>query len=373
MSDRQRAGKRKRKRKLPSWTHAPVYQAVRMVSGAMHVLGPDRAGGAMAALGSAYASLPMNRGRLDRARENIRWCFPEFDAERVERYARQSYRHLFTLAAEISLAPRVLTVGSYSRHVEFGDVEPALREALQDHPILLVTGHTGNWEVLGYALAMLGFPISAVYRPLDMAPVDRWVRQTRERRGLMLLDKFGAAMKLPSVMERHELVGFIADQNAGDRGMFVPFFGRLASAYKTIGVMAMRYNAAVVCGQALRVGEDGQTGATSDFRYKVQLYDTILPDAWAGRPDPLFYITARYRRAIEEMVRRAPEQYLWMHRYWKSRPRHERRGEAFPDRLRDKLAELPWMDGPMLDRIVERSACDAEEFARRPAGRARGD
>ena len=78
----------------------------------------------------------------------------------------------------------------------------------------------------------------------------------------------------------------------------------------------------------------------------------ITPEDWEGQPDPLFYVTARYNRAIETMIRAAPEQYLWLHRRWKSRPRHEREGRPMPDRLRAKLRALPWMTPSELDRIV---------------------
>ncbi len=88
-----------------------------------------------------------------------------------------------------------------------------------------------------------------------------------------------------------------------------------------------------------------------------------MPEAWADHPDPLFYITARYRRALEQMVRRAPEQNLWLHRYWKSRPRHERLGKPFPASLREKLETLPWLSDRDIARIEEHSERDARLLA----------
>ncbi|MEO1130785.1 MAG: lysophospholipid acyltransferase family protein, partial [Planctomycetota bacterium] len=241
-------------------------------------------------------------------------------------------------------------------------------------------GHCGNWELLGYTLAVLGFPLHALYRPLDLKPLDRWIYRTRSHRGLTLIDKFGAAKVLPRVVTSGAPTGFIADQNAGDRGLFVPFFGRLASSYKTIALLAMRYEIPIVCGQAMRLSglsadraEDGADGVALDstgarrraqiFKYRLVIPDVIYPHEWKDQPDPQFYITARYRRAIEQMVRHAPEQYLWMHRYWKSRPRHEHLGRPFPDRLRDKIAALPWTTDEDIERLVERSARDAADLA----------
>jgi len=178
-------------------------------------------------------------------------------------------------------------------------------------------------------------------------------------------------------------VGVIADQNAGDRGLFVPFFGRLASTYKSIGFMALQYDAPIVCGQARRLvmprdasGDEGRwdevgpshTIGFADwtgepFRYRVDVIDIIYPEQWKAQPDPLFYVTARYRKALEKMVEAAPEQNLWLHRYWKSRPRHERLGKPFPAELKEKLRSLPWMTEEEMGRIEEWSARDAATVA----------
>ena len=93
------------------------------------------------------------------------------------------------------------------------------------------------------------------------------------------------------------------------------------------------------------------------------MVDVIKPEDWAGQPDPLFYVTARYRRAIEMAVRRAPEQYLWMHRYWKSRPRHERLGRPIPPALLDKVRQLPWITEADIAQITEWSERDTRQFA----------
>src|SRR5690606_12694079 len=144
-------------------------------------------------------------------------------------------------------------------------------------PCILVTGHCGNWEVIGYALGLLGFRVHALYRPLDMRAADRWIREVRSARGLYLLDKFGAMRQTPGIMARGEMLGFVADQNAGGRGMCVPFFDRLASPYKSIGLLAMQHRAPIVCGQALRIGAHGpdipEAIRDQAFRYRIHVED----------------------------------------------------------------------------------------------------
>jgi len=325
-------------------------------------------------MGRAFARMPFNRKRLLRATDHLHLACPEFDeAERIE-HAVRSYEHLFMLAVEVTFAPRLMSEDAWIRHAELDNIAVGLRTILSGRPAILITGHCGNWELLGYTMALLGFPMHALYRPLDNRPLDNWVRQTRSRRGLMLLDKFGALKQIPGLLPAGAPIGFVADQNAGDRGMFVPFFGRLASTYKSIGMLAYHFGASIVVGQARRLGWNGRedrpvregfasphTGEA--IRYRIEIEDAIHPEHWAEQPDPFYYMAARYRRAIERMILRAPEQYLWMHRMWKSRPRHERLNRPFPANLRRKLASLPWMTADELDRIVERSDLDRRFLA----------
>jgi len=339
-----------------------AYAGARAACAAVNMAGVDRAGRVMAALGGAVGRAPWNKARLRRARENIAWCFPEWDERRVARCADSAYRHLFALGAEIALSPRIVARGGWSGRIDVGSLGGTIPALFSDGPCLLVTGHCGNWELLGGWIAGFDLPLAALYRPLDNRWLDRWVRRTRAARGVRLIDKFGAMESLPAIVSDGGALGFIADQNAGERGLFVPFFDRLASTYKSIGLLAMRFEAPIVCGQARRIGGDLEAPSW-DARYRIDVLDIIRPDDWVDQPDPLFYITARYRRAIEMMVRAAPEQHLWLHRYWKSRPRHEREGRPFPASLRAKIESLPWMTEPQARRIVSRS----EEDARRAA------
>lgn len=356
---------RKRKR-LPTFLHTPVYLALRAVFAGLGALPPDGLADAARGLARRYARAPFNRARFARAIDNLAVAFPDWKLEQRREMATRAYEHLFTLAAETATLPRLLSTDGWAHHVELGEVAGAVDRLMHDRPVILITGHCGNWELLGYTMSVLDFPVHALYRPLDLKPLNDWVKRSRARSGLILVDKFGAGDDLPDILGAGGAPGFVADQNAGDRGLFVPFFGRLASAYKSIGLLALHTGASIVCGTARRLEGRGSAGGRGPG-YRLELGDTIDPADWQGQPDPLFYITARYRRAIEGLVRRAPDQYLWMHRYWKSRPRHERMGRPFPEALREKLAALPWMTDEELAGIVERSERDGTAMVRPPS------
>ena len=121
------------------------------------------------------------------------------------------------------------------------------------------------------------------------------------------------------MLEKNGIVGFTADQNAGKKGIFVDFFGRKASAYKSIALLAMQFEVPVIIGYARRVGDR--------FRFRCGAQDIIYPEDWKSQEDPLRYITQRYTRAIEDFIRVEPDQYLWVHRRWKTRPKGEVAGK----------------------------------------------
>lgn len=351
------------------WTprDAALYAVIRAVVAGLGALPVHGNMAIMRGLAGAFVDSPFNKKRVNRAEENLRWCFPDWTEDQIRQGSVDAYKHLFSLAAEAIATPSRITPERWGHYIELGNVSEGLRVLLKRPPCILITAHCGNWEVIGYALGLLGFRVHALYRPLDMRAADRWVREVRSARGLYLVDKFGAMRQTPGIMARGEMLGFTADQNAGSRGLFVPFFDRLASTYKSIGLIAMQHNAPIVCGQAIRIGREGQnvpdTLSEQAFRYKIHVEDIILPEEWADQPDPLYYISARYRYAIERMVLRNPKQNLWMHRYWKARPPHEQAGKPFPDRLRAKIEALPWMTPERIERLVNKSAQDAADLA----------
>jgi KDO2-lipid IV(A) lauroyltransferase len=353
--------------------------AIRAVAALPLTLPVGMATGVARAAARAFATSRINRKKFPRATSNLKDAFPDLPKERVRELAIGSYEHLFQLGIEVLYSPRLLTEDGFQRHLDIRALSGAARAMIEGGPCILISGHVGNWELIGYSVSMLGFPMHAVYRPLDLKPLDRWVRETRERQGLTLVSKFGAVRALPPVLAAGQPIGLVADQNGGDRGVFTPFFGRLASTYKSIGILAMQSKAKIICGYARRLtpGEPDPDGGTdrmdpfrtgqASMRYTAEVVDIFGPEEWANHPDPLYYLTARYRRAMEIMVRRSPEQYLWMHRIWRSRPHHERADKPFPAALKEKLRTLPWMTDAQIDQIVDRSDRDrARAHGREP-------
>jgi len=324
---------------LTNWSQ---YLALRLATAGLHMFSVDRNLASARAMGAAMYRFDHKHRK--RAIYNIRLALPDLSDHDVERIARASMQHFLQLGIEVLFTPRLLQLDTWADRLEVGNIRESLDLVLSDRPVIMATPHFGNWEVLGYAMALLGIDLSAVARPIDNPLVNDYLLGVRQRKGMKIITKWGASEVMTDVLQRGGTLGFIADQNAGDKGMFVPFMGRLASTYKSIGLLAIRYNAPVICGGAHRIG--------NRFEYEFHIQDIIYPEQWAEQDDPLFYLTARYNRAMEQLILRYPEQYLWIHRRWRSRPRHERLGKPMPKALRRKLETLPWMDQPLMDRLL---------------------
>jgi len=249
-----------------------------------------------------------------RALEHLRRSFPNWPEEKYHRIAKASMRNLVYLGLEVLFTTRLITPGRWRRHIKLTNQAENVRLLVErKSPLVYVSGHFGNWEVVGYNLAALGFPIYAVARRLDNPYVDKYIMGVRQNRGMTIVDKKNVMDVVPEVLARRGAVGFIADQDAGRKGLFVNFFGRPASTYKAIGLFAMQYQAPIIVGYGRRLDEE--------YHFEIGIQRIIYPREWADKPDPLRWITQEYTKALEDVIRTAPEQYLWVHRRWKHRPK----------------------------------------------------
>lgn len=258
----------------------------------------------------------VDKKHRDRALGNLRRSFPDMPQRQREEMARRSMQQLFMLFIEVLFTTRLIHLDTWAKYVQLSNFGDTVKLMLaRNQPLLMLTGHYGNWEILGYVLATLGFNTTSIARPLDNPYVNDWLLGVRERKGQRIIAKKGATEEVTDILAAGGIVCFIADQNAGTKGIFVDFFGRKASTYKSIGLLAMEYKAPVIVGYARRVDDR--------FHFEVGVQDVIWPKDWEHVDDPLRYITQRYTKAIEDFVANDPGQYLWVHRRWKTRPKGE--------------------------------------------------
>lgn len=263
--------------------------------------------------GLARLAFRFNRRHRRVALDNLRLAYPHRTEEERRELVRETYRHFCRMVVEMVFLPRKLQTRAWRRWIDLPQGEATVRALLADRPTLIVTGHYGNWEMAGYALALFGFKTYAVARPLDNPWLDDLVRRFRRKTGQELLNKKGDFERTERILKGGGIVCTLGDQDAGQGGLFVDFFGRPASTHKAIALLAIHHDAQILVAAARRVGPL--------LRYRLEVTDLIDPRDYAEAPGAVKAITQRFTSAFERLVRLDASQYLWLHRRWKHQPK----------------------------------------------------
>lgn len=259
-------------------------------------------------------------GELDRrhlaiAAGNLRHAFPEWDEGRVLRTARAVYTHFGSVLLDL-LWMEGRTPDRLRSLLEVRGPEHVERGMAAGRGALLVTAHIGNWELHGVAHGLLFGPIHVVARPLDNPLLDRRLCALRTMAGNTVLYKQRALARILRALREGGAVAILIDQNVqpGD-GIFVDFFGRPAATTTVAAALAVKNGCALVpC----------RTELLPDGRYRIAYQPAVEWSPSGDRQADIACLTQRLTRTIEDWVRETPEQWLWMHRRWKTRPPGER-------------------------------------------------
>ncbi|MGH9413761.1 MAG: lysophospholipid acyltransferase family protein [Terriglobales bacterium] len=245
-------------------------------------------------------------------RRNLALAFPEMPEDERGRILRELYRHLGRQMAEFCLFPRDRREDLAALMPTVG-LEHYLEAKARGKGVLVLTGHLGAWELASFGHSLAGYPMRFIVRPLDNQPLDALVNHYRGLHGNLPISKRGFARGLLEAMQAGQTVGVLLDQNSSPpQGVFVPFFGIPACTAAGPAKIALRTGAAVVPGFAVWEARQG--------RY-VLYFEPALELASTGNEDAdVVEHTAIFNAVLERWIRRYPEQWLWVHRRWKTRP-----------------------------------------------------
>lgn len=306
--------------RAPTLAHRVEYGALRSVIGILGAMRWRRAVRAGAAIGRlAYQPFGIRRGVVE---SQIAAALPEASDREVRSIARGAFEHLGRVTVETALLSRVDPgwVLELFESVEGWDVVERLRA--RERGLIMVTGHLGNWELGGAYIAARGVPLDVVARRMGNPLFDGYLTRTRRRLGMAVVRDRDAVRRTPRTLRAGGAVAFLTDQAGLNlASTFVPFFGRPAKTPRGPAVFALRLDAPVVFGTALRL----PTG-----RYRLAFEEVAVPES-GDRDRDVDELVARYTHKLEKWVRVAPEQYFWQHRRWKRQP------EDTPEELRDPV------------------------------------
>jgi Kdo2-lipid IVA lauroyltransferase/acyltransferase len=263
----------------------------------------DRVGGAA---GVAGYRLGIKRSTVE---SNIGLAFPEASAEWVRATAAAAYRHLgreTLMMLRLSWMSREEVI---ERTRIINEARPAADYA-KGNGVVVVTGHIGNWEIGGAAIAARGYRLVAVAKRAANPLFYQRIMAARARLGVDVIDFADATRPGLRALRAGKVLALAADQHAGRSGVWVPFFGRPASTFRGPAIMALRTGAPLYLAVSLR---------RPDGTYEVTL-DPIDATPTGDMDADVRRVTTEYSRQLEAAVRRSPDQYLWHHRRWREPP-----------------------------------------------------
>jgi Kdo2-lipid IVA lauroyltransferase/acyltransferase len=247
-------------------------------------------------------------------KRNLEIAFPEISEPERRLLLRGCFASLGRLLGEFSQLPHA-TPESLRQIIEYDEVGLAhLREAEKNRRgVIFLTGHLGVWELHSFGWSALEYPLSFLVRPLDSPRIEEMIEAVRTRFGNRAIDKQSAARQSLRVLREGGTLGILSDLNTQTReGVFVPFFGKLACTTAGIATLALKTDAVVI-----------PTCAVWNKERKRYFFHGDPPVELVRTGDhekDIEVNTARFAAAVERMVRLYPDQWLWIHKRWKTRP-----------------------------------------------------
>lgn len=262
-------------------------------------------------LGRLWSDADVRHVRI--AAGNLRLAFPHWDETRVLRTARGVYEHFGAMLLDL------LWLGRRPASEILALVDVVGREhvdaaASGETGLLMLTGHFGNWELAGLAHGGVFGSIGVVARPLDNPALDQKLCAFRAKTGNVVIYKQRALQQVLRFLRERRSVAVLIDQNVNEGGVFVDFFGRRASTTTVAAALAIKTGAPIVAGFAELL---------PNGRYRFAYRPPIRFQPTGDRQADIHGLTQRVTALIEERIRERPEQWLWLHRRWKTQPSAE--------------------------------------------------
>jgi len=246
--------------------------------------------------------------------QNMELIFPDSTAAERQALCQAMWHHLMLMVCEIAWAPRRLHLTNWSSVVRLRQNRLLLKHLLCERPTVIVTGHFGNFEIGGYLIGLMGFPAVTVARKLDNEYLHHFVERFRGTHGQFMVDKEGCAPLIDRHLGRKGTLSLLADQHAGDKGCWSQFLGADASCHKALALFSLTSGAPMMVSATRRAG-------------RPMFFDATCIAAIDPQDDPqgicsgVRSLTQWYNDQMAEAIGPAVEQYWWVHRRWRAKPR----------------------------------------------------
>ena len=293
---------------LVSPRHLAEYVLARVALTAILSLGYERSLRVARRLADLYYRL--DRKHRERAWRNLRKTLPERSEQERERIAHAAYRSFTRTFLETAWIPRLLRPGRVPANATIR-IHPESKRIMEEGKgAVIVTGHFANWELSGQLIALLGYPVNSVARTLDNPLLDHYVYEIRTMFGQGIVTKAGGVRGMARVLRRGHIIALLVDQATGRRGIPVDFMGRPSSTTPAPATMAIRFGVPMIPGRGMRVGPGNE--------YLLELGKPLKLPRTGDREEDVRALTEEMNRQLGDWIRERPEEWLWVHRRWKT-------------------------------------------------------
>ncbi|MEM6469218.1 MAG: lysophospholipid acyltransferase family protein [Planctomycetota bacterium] len=245
---------------------------------------------------------------------NIERVFPDASPAQQAALERAMWHSLLLMVCEIAWAQRRLHLTNWGKYVGFRNSREILRRNLSKRPLVMVTGHFGNFEIGGYTAGLMGCEATTIARRLDNPFLHRWVEHFRSAKGQRMVDKEGCATDVDRHLSDGGTLAILADQHAGPKGCWVNFLGVPASCHKALALFSLGTDAPMMAGMTRRVGR-------KPMQFESSCVGVADPrDDADGHCESVQTLTRWYNQMLASSVGESVEQYWWLHRRWRTPP-----------------------------------------------------
>jgi KDO2-lipid IV(A) lauroyltransferase len=269
-----------------------------------------------AAQAFAWCGFHLARRQRRAGMRNLELAFPEKSEHERLQILRGCFQNIGRLLVEFSHFPE-LTRENIARYVDVDGFENYAEAVRRGRGVIYLTGHLGAWELGSFSQSIFGYPLKFVVRPIANSRVEELISHYRTLGGNAPIHRRNAGREILQALRRNEAVGILFDQNTTrSEGVFADFFGIPAATTPAIATFALRTGAAVV--PAFLIWDTHLKKHRLTFAPAVELIET------GDKAHDIVENTKRFNQVLECYVRRYPEQWLWIHRRWKTRPEGEK-------------------------------------------------
>jgi len=246
--------------------------------------------------------------RKDVVFDNLKHAFPEYSKDKIREIAYGSYKSFCFTLAEILYMPW-LTDEQLKQIMVCENQDLIVNRFNENNGVILLSAHFGNWEYLATSVALqINKKFYVVVKPQRNPFVNNWMNKYRTKWTNEIVPLGVSIRNVFSVLLNKGIVAMVADQRGPKESMKLEFFGRMTSVYTGPAVLSLKTNSPIIYGISVR---------QKDLNYKVELFEVDRNNLPDNQDEKIKVLSERMIKNLEEIIRKNPEQWLWMHKRWK--------------------------------------------------------